>query len=233
MTHRRDDGLSKYLWNVDQFLLDYTAQHPTRQSSSMKELTSAVDERSSTCSLPFCPRREPTLLCGQEAVWAHETYGTQWSYWEQQPWFVHLLTCHFTDCQASYTPSRQTNKPTKFLFTLPNRNFPLLGCWLWYHISLFQLLYCTWQLTKTVHGLSEQLIVVCPDKKFPSVTSHKDSSSSSQSFLWTASQVTSIHLPPNSTGRVYFGKLIVVQLRKFLAFYLIRRFTTMFKETCH
>jgi hypothetical protein len=32
--HRPDDGSSKHLWNVGQFLWDYTAQHPRRQSSS-------------------------------------------------------------------------------------------------------------------------------------------------------------------------------------------------------
>jgi hypothetical protein len=31
---RPGDGGSKYLWNVDQFLLDYTARHPVRHSSS-------------------------------------------------------------------------------------------------------------------------------------------------------------------------------------------------------
>jgi hypothetical protein len=32
--HRPDDGGSKHLWNVFKILPDYTAQHPTRQSSS-------------------------------------------------------------------------------------------------------------------------------------------------------------------------------------------------------
>jgi hypothetical protein len=32
--HHPDDGGSKNLWNVDQFLPDYTAQHPRRQPSS-------------------------------------------------------------------------------------------------------------------------------------------------------------------------------------------------------
>jgi hypothetical protein len=31
---RLDDGGSKYVWKVSQFLPDYTAQHPRRQSSS-------------------------------------------------------------------------------------------------------------------------------------------------------------------------------------------------------
>jgi hypothetical protein len=34
MTHRPDNGGSKHLWNVGQLLLDYTVQHPRRQSSS-------------------------------------------------------------------------------------------------------------------------------------------------------------------------------------------------------
>jgi hypothetical protein len=33
VTHRPDDGGSKYLWNVGKRLLDYMAEHPRRQSS--------------------------------------------------------------------------------------------------------------------------------------------------------------------------------------------------------
>jgi hypothetical protein len=33
--HRPDDGGSKLLWNVGQYLPEYTAQHPTRKTSSM------------------------------------------------------------------------------------------------------------------------------------------------------------------------------------------------------
>jgi hypothetical protein len=34
LTHRPDDGDSKHLWNVCQFLPDFTAQHPRRPPSS-------------------------------------------------------------------------------------------------------------------------------------------------------------------------------------------------------
>jgi hypothetical protein len=34
ITHRRGDGGSKHLWNVCQFVRDYTVQYPRRQSSS-------------------------------------------------------------------------------------------------------------------------------------------------------------------------------------------------------
>jgi hypothetical protein len=33
--YRSDDGGSKHLWNVGKLLIDYTAQKPRRQSSSI------------------------------------------------------------------------------------------------------------------------------------------------------------------------------------------------------
>jgi hypothetical protein len=33
-THLSGNGGSKYLWNVDKFIPDYSAQHPKRQSLS-------------------------------------------------------------------------------------------------------------------------------------------------------------------------------------------------------
>jgi hypothetical protein len=37
LPERPDDGDSKHLWNVGQFLRDYTAQHPRRQSSPLTQ----------------------------------------------------------------------------------------------------------------------------------------------------------------------------------------------------
>jgi hypothetical protein len=38
LTHRRDDGGSKLLWNISQYLPDYMVQHPRRQPSSYLSL---------------------------------------------------------------------------------------------------------------------------------------------------------------------------------------------------
>jgi hypothetical protein len=38
-SHCPDDGGSKHLWNVSQFLQDYTVQHPKRQLFSFKQLS--------------------------------------------------------------------------------------------------------------------------------------------------------------------------------------------------
>jgi hypothetical protein len=45
-TYFLDDGGSKHLWNVGKFLLDFTAQHPSGQSSSISILFPESSENS-------------------------------------------------------------------------------------------------------------------------------------------------------------------------------------------
>jgi hypothetical protein len=45
MTSCRDGGGSKHLWNVGQFLPDYTEQHPTRQSCCRWQLSEYVSRQ--------------------------------------------------------------------------------------------------------------------------------------------------------------------------------------------
>jgi hypothetical protein len=49
-THRLDDGGSKRLWNVGQFLREYTTQHPRRQSSSYSRQREPEISQNSTLS---------------------------------------------------------------------------------------------------------------------------------------------------------------------------------------
>jgi hypothetical protein len=128
--HRPDDRGSKHLWNVDQFPLDYTAQHPRRQWFSY--------------SSPWDPEL-PLIVLMMEAV---STSETSVNFYEttrrNNPKDSHLQTIyHWSWCNTQLHYQRIIHiKDVKFhscvgvIFT-----HAVLMCWGWRSLRLWSVAY--------------------------------------------------------------------------------------------
>jgi hypothetical protein len=59
--YRSDDGGNKYLWNVGQFLRDYTAQHPRRQRDRTQYYLCHIRATHSRIGLHTMPKVEAVM----------------------------------------------------------------------------------------------------------------------------------------------------------------------------